>query len=218
MKHNRLFLAIVFVFVAIVLSLPMIAVAQDDMPEAVTTTVHYFADASEVEGASASLTRYENGLVMALHTSDLNQDETYTVWWVVFNEPGNCSDACGENDIFIFEGDEPVLDENNNLVLNVEGVEAANISVLFASGAYVDDDGIGHFGGITGLGDRPGTIFGPGVVNPLTAEVHLVVRTHGPVVEGMFDAQITSFGGACGSTDNGLPCADLQFAVFLPPM
>lgn len=194
------------------------AAAQDSDMSA-SNPVQRFSDGSEVEGSWATLNRYENGLLMALHTSDLSPDEVYTVWWVVFNEPGNCSDgACGEDDIFVFEDGQIVLDENNNPSLNMEGVEAAQISALYASGSLVGDDGTGNFGGSAGTGDTPGIIFGPGVLNPMTAEVHLVVRTHGPVIEGEFDAQITSFGGGCGPTDNGLPCADHQFAVFAPPV
>ena len=191
--------------------------AQDDTTA--TTTVHHFSDASEVEGAWASLDRSENGLLMSLHTSDLSPDEVYTVWWVVFNEPENCSDgACGEDDILIFEDGAPILDENNNFVMNEDGIAASNISAFFASGSYIDDDGIGHFGGSAGLGDPPGLFFGPGLINPMTAEVHLVVRTHGPMVDDIFHGQITTFEGGCGTTDNGAPCADHQFAVFLPPM
>ena len=219
MQYRQISLSFVLVVALVVLALPFVIGAQDDMMDGQNTTVHYFADASEVDGGWAHLHRAENGLLMSLHTSDLSSNEVYTVWWVVFNEPGNCSDGvCGEDDILIFEDGAPIMDENNNHVLNMDGIEASDISAFFASGAYVNEDGTAHFGGSAGTGDTPGIIFGSGLHNPMTAEVHLVVRTHGPMVDDMAHAQITSFEGGCGATDNGLPCADHQFAVFLPPM
>lgn len=202
--------------VCVLLLLSLTVIARDDVEA--RNNVFRFADASEVEGAWAMLDRAENGLLMSVHTSDLAPGEVYTVWWVVFNEPENCSDGvCGEDDILIFEDGEPMLDENNNHVLNMDTISASDISGFFASGGFVDDDGEAHFGGSAGTGDTPGIIFGEGLKYPMTAEVHLVIRTHGPIVGDMAHTQITTFGGGCGPTDNGAPCADHQFAVFLPP-
>lgn len=58
-------------------------------------------------------------------------------------------------------------------------------------------------------------MFGRGLTNPTQAEIHAVVRTHGPVIPGMVDEQIHTFNGGC---DPGQPnegqCQDLQFTAF----
>jgi hypothetical protein len=57
-----------------------------------------------------------------------------------------------------------------------------------------------------------GTVAGLDRGNGLAAEVHLVVRSHGPVLAGLADAQLGSFTGACPPN----VCANQQAAVFAP--
>ncbi|MFQ6027722.1 MAG: hypothetical protein ACE5Q6_09545, partial [Dehalococcoidia bacterium] len=64
----------------------------------------------------------------------------------------------------------------------------------------------------------------PGLYDAEKAEVHLVVRDHGPVIPLMEQAQLSTFGGACNAEtdptgvgplgDNS--CADVQFAIHIP--
>ncbi|MDQ3972803.1 MAG: hypothetical protein M3276_00350 [Actinomycetota bacterium] len=44
-----------------------------------------------------------------------------------------------------------------------------------------------------GPGDHSDALLGPGLTNPMPAEIHAVVRTHGPVIPGMVDEQIHTF-------------------------
>jgi len=61
-----------------------------------------------------------------------------------------------------------------------------------------------------------------GLTNPQGAEVHLVLRSHGPRIPGQVAEQRTTFAGGCeffldpGATHELEPgqCSDLQFAVF----
>jgi len=78
-------------------------------------------------------------------------------------------------------------------------------------------------------GAAPGEVlFGPALVN-LDAEIHLVVRSHGPVGplldEGLLEEALATFGGGCIVRDEEgeiIPgtgpneCADVQFAVHRP--
>ena len=154
-------------------------------------------DESVVEGASASLVRTDNGLTMQINTSEL-EPGAYTVWWVIFNNPEFCSDMCGEDDL-PFNGGDP----NVNVVLPN------------ATGHAVGQNGVGNFGAYIQVGTSEG------LMDPRGAEVHLIVRTHGPVQQGNQQAQYSTFNGGCN--DTGMPpeipgddCENVQFAIFLP--
>ena len=210
---NRKLFTIVLVLLA-ALALSIAVSAQDDMSS--SAPVHTFTDGSVLEGNWSTVNRYENGLSMALHTTDLVPGDVYTVWWVIFNEPQNCSGgACGEDDIFLFENEELVTNEFGVAAMNMDGLEASQISIQYATGRLTDADGNADFAASVGLGEVPGIVVGPGLVNPDSAEVHLVVRTHGPVVEDLFVEQITSFAGGCDALTMA-PCQDVQFSVHLP--
>lgn len=177
----------------------------------------------EVEGAKATLLRTRNNVRMTIKTSDLDPHGTYTVWWVIFNNPEECANGCGMPDLF-----------NDD----VGG------SVLYAAGHVIDGNGKGNFAGSLRKGDLRGCqppwdafdltfvngagemdLCREGLVDPEGAEIHLVVRTHGERVPGMVNDQINTFAGGCtadssfgaGLEEGGNDCADQQFAVFLSP-
>ena len=85
-------------------------------------------------------------------------------------------------------------------------------SVLFATGNVVDEDGEGSFGAHLKVGDTDGALFGPGLVYPRDAEIHIVVRHHGEVIPEMMPAQIMTVGGGCIIND----CEDVQGAAHSP--
>ena len=77
---------------------------------------------------SSDLVRTVDNISMNIDTTDLPIG-TYTVWWVIFNNPAGCSDGeCGEND---------VLPANVN--------PEAEVSALWATGEIVGPDRSGHF-------------------------------------------------------------------------
>jgi hypothetical protein len=201
---------------------PFLVVAQDESmaePVVQNSMVHRFADMSEVAGGFAHLTRFENGVTMAVSTNDLVEGDVYTVWWVIFNAPENCSDGvCNVDDVLIVQDGIVPRDEDGNRLMNMEGIAAANVSIQHAAGGYAED-GTLHTSASLGIGDVPGIIIGPGLLDAQNAEIHLVIRTHGPATgdSGIFADQISTFGGGCEPMD-ALPCDDVQFAVFTPPM
>ena len=210
-KKLRLGIVLLAVMVATV-----IALAQNSSePSVQMTEVYQFADGSEVDDSFARLTRYDNGVTTAISTSDLVEGEVYTLWWVIFNHPENCSEGiCNGDDIFALEDGELVRDDIGNFVLNLEGIERAGISIQHAAGGYAADDTFNTSASL-GMGDVPGIVIGPGLLDPAGAEVHLVVRTHGEKVEAVYADQISTFGGGCDPI-MGPPCQDVQFAVFSP--
>jgi len=143
----------------------------------------------------ATLYRSSQGLEMRIATSGLLMNSSYTVWWVVFNNPSACVGGCGADDLS-----------------NPE----VRASVLYAAGFVT---GLSDTGNVTahleagnlpsGLDVEQGGGLEPG--NGFRAEVHLVVRTHGLTNPGSVDQQIGSFNGGCNAT-----CANVQSAVFPP--
>lgn len=212
----------------LLLMLPAVALAQDDVPNSISP-VHRFSDFVEIQDTWSTLSRYENGVMATLHTRELSPDDVVTMWWVIFNEPASCSEACDLDDIYIFEDGEMVIGESGP-ALNLAQIEAAQIAVLGATGSVISNDGEGHFSAVLMTGDSPNIVFRPsderaaqaassdaGVLqDPLKAEIHLVLRTHGPINPDALDEQILTFNGGCAAEWPNEPCQDVQFAVHQP--
>lgn len=151
---------------------------------------------------TSDLVRTVDGISMNIDTTDLPVGAN-SVWWVIFNDPSKCSDGeCGEND-----------------VLPPPGNVAAGVSVLWAgSGAIVGPDRMAHFSSSLGLGEdsAPGELlWGPALTNPMGAEVHLIVRYHGPAAwedPVALTGQLSTFGGSC----DDFACYDAQAAIHKP--
>lgn len=166
-----------------------------------------FADGTIIPGASSAITRNDNGVSMTLHTGQLIPGNAYTMWVVIFNVPGECSDECGEDDLFI---------------------EDVGVDVLYVGGNVVGGSGKATFAGRRNVGDNSNSLFdmlgvaSPGLVDPHGSELHLIVRDHGEAIPGQIPAQIHTFEGACtadssfGLGDGPNVCADVQFSVHMP--
>lgn len=147
----------------------------------------------------SDLARSLDGIAMNIDTTDLPVG-AYTVWWVIFNNPSACT---GENGAC-------VAADTGKAVGN-----PTEAGVLWATGGIVGPDRIGHFSASLGLGvdAAPGPVLrGPGLTNPLGADVHLVVRYHGPAKFSdpiPLAEQITTVGGTCDE----FPCFDPQVAI-----
>jgi hypothetical protein len=90
------------------------------------------------------------------------------------------------------------------MVFNPDG----SVSVQYAAGHVVDEDGAAEFGGHLRVGDTDGVInSGPGLLDAVGADVVLVVRDHGPADPGRVNEQIHTF-GVCNPT-----CTDLQMSM-----
>ena len=194
---RRTFFILVTALLAVALPLSQAAAAP---PSSDTQPVFAIATGDVV--GSSTLTRSDTGLSMTLHTSGLPAGDAVTIWWVIFNEPGNClTSPCGEPDLFN---------------------PAAVPSVQRAAGHVIGGNGVGNFGGQLSVGD-PSEAWplytGPGVLDPRTAEIWLVVHEHGPAIPGLIDFMIHSFGGGCAN----LPpftgpnaCVSTQVSIYLP--
>ena len=165
-------------------STPLSAASRD------TVDVHVLPSFAVVPGSSSMLVRNDNGVTGTVHTDGLTAGNAYTMWFVVFNNPGACVGGCGPDDL---------------------GRPAVQASVMFGTGHVVGGEG-NNFAGWRGVGDTDGVIAGPGLLDPRGAEIHLVIRDHGPAIPGLIDEQIHSFNGGCPPNS----CGNVQAAAHMP--
>lgn len=156
-----------------------------------------------VKGVS-TLTREEDGVDVLVSTSGLASMGAYTMWWVVFNNPGACAAAfmCGADSDF----SDPAVD----------------VSVLWGAGFLSDMDGFITFSAELGENEPPGQILlgnPDGLLDSGVAEIHVVLRVHTndgvPVEAGQVAEWVSTYNGGC---PEGIGCADEQFAVHPSPI
>ena len=96
------------------------------------------------------------------------------------------------------------------------GLKRHKLRLPALMGNIIDEAERAFFQGHLPIGDPSEDLMGRGLQDSMAAEVHLVVRTHGPAVPGQVDEMINTFNGGCSDTFPNEPCQDLQFAVFAP--
>jgi hypothetical protein len=180
--------------------------------------VAFFVEPDRPVGWS-KVVRTDDEVRMRFWSSEIGEGAAVTIWWIVFNNPEACSDACGEDDSFI--------DGNPALGFNEAGIEAADIVAGYSTGAVANKNGRAFFQDTLGAGEIGDELIAgeaPLIEDSRRAEIHLVARTHGPAIKGMVDEQIGSYGVGCEvfllpASDTGNEvgvCSDIQFSVHLP--
>lgn len=175
----------------------------------------------ETRIGDSTLQRGADDIKMKLQTDHVTAGDALTVWWMVFNQPDACTPpACGEDDIFV--------DGDPRNPLNEAQIEAADIVAAFATGKVASSKGHARFSAKLAAFEPDGTreiIFGtgPALKDAAGAEVHLIVRSHGPAVPELLDGQLSSYVGGSDHflTPPSVPtsvgeCAEIQFAVHTP--
>ncbi|WP_297762614.1 hypothetical protein [uncultured Muriicola sp.] len=166
---------------------------------------------------TSTLHRNKNGITVNFKAEGLHPG-AYTIWWVIWNNPQDCATPgeCNEGDFAT-----PVEVE---------------VEVMYAGGHVVGKNGKGNFSAHLKAGDDSPesmnesfgfpSVGGLTVGNTFGAEVHVVLRTHGPVVPGLVNEQISTYRGGCDEPFLYAPftvypnaigeCADIAAAVFAP--
>lgn len=134
-----------------------------------------------LSGGTSTLVRAEDGLAFSLSSTGLRRNAPYTVWWVAFN-PGN---EC--------------ISSEDPCSCSAASLRPGADSVFYATGAMSDRLGTVNFAGNINYGEVPtgfdqvpfGGLFGVGIQPG--AEIHFVIRDHGPALRG---------GGRRGSEDD----------------
>ncbi len=155
----------------------------------------------------STLTRSRNSITFTLDTSDLDAATPHTVWLVAFNYPQYClATPCSVADFPFVPGHDP----------------RAQATFVNAGGGVSNVDGTGTFvgrvykarNGVNGAE----VLIGPGLVNPLHADIRFVLRSHGipGSFEDLLDA-LNTYRGACNSSNGAEPpCRDYQISIHLP--
>jgi len=171
-----------------------------------TVPVYYlgpdeFSIVGTVPDAYAKSVRNRNGISVSVHTS-VTDAGAYTLWWVIFNHPENCTDRA---DTYPCEYDLP------DIVSNATGGLSSGSTLTLSASVGV---GRPYYGEVICPGILSGDCPGTGLTNPSGAVVQLVIRYHGPAIPGMIPEQLSTFLGGC--PDGGPPCEDPQIVVFAP--
>ena len=198
---------------ALLLSTTLAAAASGD-----NAKLLFFEDASPAGGQSRLVRDGAAGTISShIKATHLARGHAYTYWWVVFNDPSQCSDdECGDDDLFTETG------------LNVAQINNVGIGVLGGNGQIANNGGRATFTGTLFEESAAGhdVVIGPGGLfdlgslldegGAITAEIHIVIRDHGPALSGEgLAAQLTTFTGNCLGLDPSgtYTCVDPQFAV-----
>ena len=169
----------------------------------------FVAGTTERKG-SARLSRNPRGITAMVHTTGIPVGHAVTAWWVIFNNPeeciadGGCRGYNGDVDRPGVEGD--ILFADGFVVTEEEPVFHAHLDVGDVSGSV----------GMQLRGVPP-----TGIVHPLGADVHIVIRSHGPVVPEIEELMITTVHGGCTKKlEKGIlpdevgECSDIQSVRF----
>ncbi len=165
---------------------------------------HVFGTSIAVPGAG-TLLRSGNSLDLRVQMSGLDTNAAYTLWWIIFNNPEECTTGaapalCGSGDLDPDRdgaGINPVDRGVRNAAAFLTGLDGtANIVARLHEGPAPTGPAAAGFGQ---LNDSVG------------AEIHIVIQTHGAPLAGSVATQMTIPGGVCN------PDCEDQFAiVFLP--
>lgn len=185
---------------------------------AVHQTVEVIRIDGEANDGSATLTRTNSGVSMTMSTTvggqmfvlplgtpldvDWEVGDATTNWFVVFNNPGACTEPCGEDDVIA--GLPPIADGG-----------PAGVSIHYAAG-HVAGSSSWHSAGSLREGDTSGILFGLPLQDAMTAEVHVIARSHGQMttlLPGERGEALNSVDGGCMTNT----CGDAQAAIFNPP-
>lgn len=196
-------LGIVAAVATLVVTLPLTAHAAKGgfVDESIQVADHFMIQpnsqpATIAPGATILIRDHKADVITATVTSSaLMPGHVYSIWWVVFNRPWKCATPyqCGSGD------------------LSNSGVRG---SVFWGGGIMANSDGYGT----TQLELRPGRtkreLFGPmteiGLRNLRGAEIHVVLRTHGPAGEaGTVALQLGTVDDACPAAG----CANSFFSL-----
>ena len=214
MQYKRL----LFVLCAVLTLFAMSVVAQESMEttahvSSAQVTTHFSqGDMVDIEGATATLIRTEEGIAVRFKTQNLEVNHPYTLWVAIVNNPEACTNSpCGPD----------VL--GNPDVVQSEMLQGDNL--------LYTDEAIMEFTTFIPVGEAPEGEgwFGNGLTNPMGAEIHLTVQDHGELIPEMAGTMLNTVRGGC--TDESVPppypeighndgepgpntCRGIQLAIF----
>jgi hypothetical protein len=173
---------------------PAVSVTADDSSEKISIRPVLIVATGAVQPAAGSqLTRDKDSVFASLTTKGLNPGWVYTAWFGIFNNPDQCATR------------------------PCSGADFANPAVMGSrlnfGGRLIGADGTATYSAYLAIGDTTSAFDGPGLLDPKHAEIHLVVRSHGPALMGAaFTDQLGLFNGGCPPNT----CVNVQASVHAP--
>ncbi len=196
-------LPVAFLVVALYL---MFSVSSKDV---MAGDIKTYSDGLPVPGSQSKLSINAKAAAVSLETSRLPPGHVVTMWWLIFNHPENCTHPlfgyrCSMMDLSLFGG--------------APEVES---SMVYAETDVMGKSNVQRFNGRLNVGDTSDALFGPGLTNIRGADIHALLRVHGPVVQGVVDGKSKEYGAGCNNAPpgtGGIPgdfhCEDFEFAAF----
>ena len=180
------------------------ALASAAAPEVVTELPIGAVSGSAVSG-SASLTRSSQGLWIDLEVEGLTEGYAYSVWWAIFDNPQGC-------------------DANGCDAFDLRNIRQAQGSLVNGGGFVGTTGAVFHQSHLTRHDPEGKSVEAgdpSGVDNPYKAEVHVVIRSHGPAESDPDDlaTQTGTFGVFCNLPDPPVAggCENVGASMFMPP-
>ncbi len=163
-------------------------------PRITTRQLMLMSDGSLVRGGTI-LVRTRDNVFATVHTSGLTPGTAVTAWFGIFNNPHNCATRpCSSADF------------------SNPAVEGSRVNF---GGQIIGADGTATYGAFLKIGDTTGAFSGPGLLNPMRAEIHLITRTHGPAIADnpeVLNQQLSTNNGGCPPNT----CTNIQASVHQP--
>ncbi len=166
-----------------------------------------------IAGSDATLLRHAAGVTMTMATSELMPGHVTTAWWVIMMRPENCSQTpCTPDDV-------------------IGRAEEVGTQIVYADGVVNGPGGRARFAAFLPVDAVDGGWYPQSFDAPHTAEIHLVLNDHGPLVPEISASMLTSYRGGCRTESlpppfpetakkNGIPgpndCRLIQDAIFVP--
>lgn len=147
-----------------------------------------------VNDALAQLIAVDGGAFVSLETQGLAPGHVHTLWFVAISNPAACATVpCTGKDV----------------LLNTEAVQG---DAGFAGGIVADEEGKAQFAHFQPLGPLTNGWFGTGLGEVATSEIHLVIKDHGPIIEGRVPQMLSTFRDACRTDSISPAFPDIAFA------
>lgn len=165
-----------------------------------------------IDGTRALLETGPFGASMHLTSKDLTPGHAVTVWFVAIQKPERCK-------------------KNPCSPVEAMGMSEMESVAVNGGGTVVPANGRIEISAHLPAGKVPSNLFETDFVSPETAEYHLVIHDHGPMIPGLAPDMLSSFRGGCtiesvpphypetAKTDGaGGPntCVSRQVALFVP--
>lgn len=170
--------------------------------------------ARQISGTQATLRTDSKGATMILETRELTPGHVTTAWWVIMNNAPKCSATpCTPEDV-------------------IARADLVGTQIVYADGAVNSPEGTALFTAYLPAGTVENGWYAQDFPNPQTAEIHLVLNDHGPLVPELAASMLTSYRGGCSDESlpppfpgtakaDGLPgpnqCRLIQDAIFVQP-